>query len=177
MDMAIGRHGWLHVLGRFSSNIASCYSRLASKCGLESNVLANSSGCTAAVSRWLWLTGYASSMRLYDHPCNCAGSRCPMVLVCPAYRLYLGESASWLCEHSLLLHTAFCSLAFSYIIALIAPSTIGRSHVAFTHICQVGLWHGDDACAMHLRTAFHHGPQHCPPKDDRSPSTSPSSAL
>jgi hypothetical protein len=55
-----------------------------------------------------------------------------MMLVCPAYRLYLGESASWLCEHSLLPHAAFCSLACSYIIALVVPSAIGCSHVPFT---------------------------------------------
>lgn len=37
----------------------------------------------------LWHLEYASFMRLYKHPCTCAGRRCPMTNTCPTARLFI----------------------------------------------------------------------------------------
>ena len=181
--MTIGRISWLHVLGRFSSNIASCYNLLTCTCdwsygqGSGRAMCWQVSRCMAAAWRWLCLTGYASSMRLYGHPCNCAGSRCPMTPICPANRLFLGKSASWepffCCSTPRFSH----SLVYHRLHHPIYHWRIEHRAALHTRLLLSRLWHVDDACAMHHCTAFHHGPQHSRPKDDRSPSTPPSSAL
>lgn len=101
IDMAIGPNGWdtywggsrltlRHVIPVWMLRVVCD----ATRC-LERTMSWQVSGCAAAAwTCYGWSTGYASPMRLYAHPCNCAGSRCPMTLICPAYPLFLVKSAS-----------------------------------------------------------------------------------